>query len=162
MSLKDLIFQKGGIGVSMSREETIERLNPLIKQHMKLNHAYNDVIARLSDRAIADELAAQQRTARMDVGKLMETVLSAGGLAYNGVDLEPDSVHLGDDDDTMLFALRDLEETFLKTVSDASTPDHQIRSKAILGVVENNSRQRFSVLKDHTNRRRRKTSSLGN
>lgn len=158
MSLKDLIFQKGGIGVSMSREETVERLNPLIEQHMKLNHAYNDAIARLSDRTIADELATQQRTARMDVGKLMETVLSAGGLAYSGTDLEPGDVHTGDGDDEMLFTLRDQEEAFLKMVSDASSPDHQMRSKAILGVVENNSRQRFSVLKDHTNRRRRKTS----
>jgi hypothetical protein len=159
MSLKDLIFQKGGIGVSISRAETVARLNPLIKQHMMLNHAYNNAIARLDDRAIADELAAQQRTARMDVGKLMETVFSAGGQAYNGVDLEPDTFYLGDHDDDMLFALRDQEEAFLQMVSDALTPDHQIRSKAILGVVENNSRQRFSILKHYTNRRHRKTSA---
>ncbi len=156
MSLKDLIFQKGGIGVSMSRQETIERLNPLIEQHMALNHGYNFAIAHLSERPIADDLAALQKVARVDVGKLMETVFSCGGVAYNGVDLEPDDFHLGADDDAILFALLDEEQALLKALIEAMTLPHQIRTRAILNVVQTNSQQRVNYLKNQTMRRRRK------
>ncbi len=156
MSLKDLIFQKGGIGVSMSRRETVERLNPLIKQHMALNHGHNFVVAHLGARAVADDLAALQKVARVDVGKLMETVFSCGGVAYNGVDLEPEDFHLGDDDDAMLFELLDREQAFLQALTEELTQPHQIRTKAVLTLLQTNSQQRVTYLKEQTRRRRRK------
>lgn len=158
MSLKDLIFQKGGIGQSLSRQDTIDRLNPLIKQHMELNHAHNAVIGALSDADLAAALSAEQRIARMDVGKMMETVFSAGGVAYNGVELEPASYHLGDTDDDMLFELLD-RETALRDAVDAEFKldglEHQIRTKAILNNVLTHSQQRLDLLKTATKRRRR-------
>lgn len=159
MSLKDLIFQKGGIGQSLSRQDTIDRLNPLIKQHMELNHAHNAVIGALSDADLGAALAAEQRIGRMDVGKLMETVFSAGGVAYNGVELEPSSYHLGDTDDDMLFELLD-RETALRDAVDAEFKldglEHQIRTKAILNNVLTHSQQRLDLLKTATKRRRRR------
>ena len=156
MSLKDLIFQKGGIGQSLSRQDTIDRLNPLIKQHMELNHAHNAVIGALSDADLGAALSAEQRIARMDVGKLMESVFSAGGVAYNGVELEPSSYHLGDTDDDMLFELLDRETALRDAEFKLNGLEHQIRTKAILSNVLTHSQQRLDLLKTATKRRRRR------
>ncbi len=157
MGLKELIFNKGGIGVSMSRQETVERLNPLIAHHMAVNHAYQYAVTHLEARDVADELARLQKIARVDVGKLMESVFSAGGTAYNGVDLEPEDFALGDGDDAQLYDLLDREQAFLRALDDESSQPHQIRTTAILNVVRANSRQRIEVLKQNTLQRRRPT-----
>lgn len=155
MSLKDLIFQKGGIGVSMSRSETVERFNPLIKRHMELNHYYTSAIRQLDDAEITARLSELQRTARMDVGKMMETVFSAGGTAYNGVELEPEAFSVDRDEDTMLFQLQELEENLQDALDDDLKLDHQIRSKAILEVVRTHSQERLNDLRGWTRGRRR-------
>ena len=159
MALKDLIFNKGGIGVSMTREETVERLNPLIKQHMELNHGYAYVTGHLREAKIGDQLNRLQKTARVDVGKLMETVFSAGGVAYNGVELEPDAYDLGDDDDTMLFALRDQEEALRDALAEEMDLNHHIRTLATLKLVHQHSQERLDYLKTITRKRRRPTGS---
>jgi hypothetical protein len=159
MGLKDLIFNKGGIGPSLSRRETIERLNPLIRQHMELNLYYNFVIDHITDPTVAASLSDLQKVARADVGKMMETVFSCGGVAFNGVELEPADYTLDGDDDAMLFALRDHEESFSETIEADLELDHQIRTKAILNLVLTNSQKRLNVLKTLTKRRRRPQST---
>ena len=155
MALKDLIFQKGGIGVSMSRQDTIKRLNPLIQAHSRLNHYYNFGIRHLKEPALAEALARHQKTARTDVGKLAESVLSCGGVPYNATELEPEAFTLPQGDDAMLFELLDREQAFHDQLSDESKLDHQIRSQAVINVILANSAARLSVLKDATRRRRR-------
>ena len=155
MALKDLIFQKGGIGKAMSRQETVERLNPLIEQHMALNHYHNYVIEHTGEADIAERLATLQKRARMDVGKIMESVFSAGGVAYNGVAMDPEDFRLSEDDNEMLFDLFDRERAFRETLEDELELDHQIRTQAILNNVLANSNERLNFLKDITKRRRR-------
>lgn len=155
--LVKLLFNRGGIGPSMSRAETVERLNPLIEQHMRLNKSYNTAIEGLSDDDIVEQLSAFQKTARADVGKLAETVLSAGGTAYNGVDLRGVTFDLGGDDTDMLFALRDREQALHDDVTDELDNNHQMRTRAILEVVQNNSAERLDYLKGQTQRRNRRT-----
>lgn len=155
MALKDLIFQKGGIGVSMSRKDTVERLNPLIQSHSRLNHYYNYGIRHLSEPAVAEALARHQKTARTDVGKLAESVLSCGGVPYNATDLEPEAFALPQGDDAMLFELLDREQAFHDQLRDELEHDHQIRSQAIINALLANSAARLDVLKDATRRRRR-------
>lgn len=159
MGLKDLIFNKGGIGPAMSRRETVERLNPLIQRHMELNHNYNFVINHVTEPTVAATLSDLQKVARTDVGKLMETVFSCGGVAYNGVELEPEDFALSPDDDAMLFELRDHEAAFSELIEEDLELDHQIRSQAILNLVLTNSQKRLNVLKDLTKRRRRPQST---
>lgn len=159
MGLKDLIFNKGGIGPSLSRRETVERLNPLIRQHMELNLYYNFVIDHVTDPTAAASLSDLQKVARADVGKMMETVFSCGGVAFNGVELEPDTYTLPEDDDAMLFALRDHEESFSELIEADLDHDHQIRTKAILNLVLTNSQMRLNTLKSLTKRRRRPQST---
>ena len=51
-----LLFTRGGIGKSMSRAETIEHLNPLIEQHMRLNRSYEYAIEHASEEGIVGRL----------------------------------------------------------------------------------------------------------
>lgn len=145
--LKRLIFNRGGIGKSLTRTETIERLNPILEQHVRLNRYYDSVIDHCSEPDIVERLEAFQKTARTDAGKLSETILSLGGVAYNGTDLRDETFDLGEDDDEMLSKLRDLEQEFHNTVQDERDLNHQMRTDAILQVVEENSADRLDYLK---------------
>lgn len=152
-----LIFNRGGIGTSMSRAETVEHINPLIEQHMRLNKSYDYAIDHLSDEEIVERLEALQKTARTDVGKLSETVLSAGGSAYNGVELRNETFDLGDDDTEILFQLRDREQEFQNALTEELDLNHQIRTEAILENVRAHSAERLDYLKGVTKTRHRRT-----
>lgn len=147
MGLKEAFLNKGWAGRTLSRNETIERFNPLIRMLHELNHAYNYTINHISDRDTASRLDAFQKTARTDVAKLNETVLSAGGVAYNGVDINAEDFNLGDEDGPMIHRLREGEEDFLQHLSAELDAEHQIRSRAILSVVQSNSRDRLDYLR---------------
>ena len=154
--VKQVLLKKGWAGRTISRQETIERLNPLVEQHMALNHAYNYVIAACSEQDITDHLAGFQKVARVDVGKLMETVFSCGGVAYNGVDMEPEDYTLDEDDDEMLFQLRDQEQAFRDALAAEDDLEHQMRTRALLTLLQTNSQERLDYLKVNTKRRRRR------
>ena len=154
MGIKDAFLNKGWAGRTIDRRATIERLNPLIRMHHELNHAYNHAINRVSDAETAGRLEAFQRIARADIGKLSESVLSAGGVAYNGLDLETGGDD-GDDEKTIIRRLRDSEEAFQRRLKDELGENHQIRSRAILAVVLGNSSDRLEYLGDITKTRTR-------
>ncbi|WP_457653911.1 hypothetical protein [Rhodocaloribacter sp.] len=156
MGLKEVFLKKGWAGRTISREETVERLNPLIRQLTELMYDYRYVVEHLSERAVAAALDAALKTLRADIGKLSETVLSNGGVAYNGTDLDPAAFDLGSDDDEMLFNLLDAEQAFQERIAAEKEVEHQMRTRAILGVVAQNSRDRLVLLRTHTSRRRRK------
>lgn len=147
MGLKDAFLNKGWAGKTISREETIERINPIIRRHSELNHAYGYAVNHVSERATASELEALQKTARADVGKLSETVLSAGGVSYNGVELEAEDFALAENEGEMIPQLEEQEEQFQQLVSDELRENHQIRTRAILSVVQANSRARLDYLR---------------
>ena len=147
-----LLFNRGGFGQSMSRTETIERLNPLIEQHMRLNRSYSYVIEHLSEVGVVDRLKALQKRARADVGKLSETVLSAGGAAYSGVELRHETFDLGDDDAEMLTQLLEREQTLHELGL-----NHHLRTEAILENVQANSQERLDYLKGVTKGRHRRS-----
>ncbi len=146
-TLKELLLGRGWAGKTISREETVERINPLIEQHIKLNHYYRAASRSHSNAEVSRRLEDLLKTARTDVGKLSETVFSAGGSAYNGTDLEPEDFDLGDEDAEMLSALRDLEKDFHEAVThERNEVEHQMRTRAILEVVQGNSNERLDTL----------------
>jgi len=157
--VKSALLKKGWAGRTLSREETVERLNPLIKQHMALNHAYTYVVGACSEEDVAAALAGMQKTARIDVGKLMETVFSCGGVAYNGVDMEPEAFALDPEDNEMLFELRDQEQAFRDALAEELTLEHQMRTRAVLTRLQTNSQKRFDYLKVNTKKRRPKAAT---
>lgn len=147
--IKEILLGRGWAGKTITRAETVERLNPLIEQHVKLNHNYEYAIRHHGDASVVDTLKSLQKTARGDVGKLSETVLSAGGAAYNGTDLDAEDFDLGDDDTEMLAQLDDLETEFRNAVrTERREIEHQMRTRAILEVVLANSEERIQVVRE--------------
>lgn len=159
MSFLDAILNKGGAGRSLSRHESAERLNPVLRRHVELNLAYDDATRRIGSVDVTRQMEHFQKKARADVGKLRETIYSMGNVAYTGTDLEPDDVRLGEDDDAMLFALLDREQALLDAVEaelNLKRPNrHHIRTMAILNHVLTNSQERLTYLKGVTRDRRR-------
>jgi len=155
MGLKEAILKKGWAGRTISRDETVTQLNPLIKQLTEMLHAYNYAIGHLSDRELCQVLETHTRTLRGDIGKLCETVYSCGGVAYTGVDLEPGNVNLGSEDAGMLLGLQSAEEGLQKALEAETEVEHQIRTRAILANVGANSTERTNVLRVHTSTLRR-------
>ncbi|PSQ63560.1 MAG: hypothetical protein BRD27_00690 [Bacteroidetes bacterium QH_10_64_19] len=147
--IKEAILNRGWAGKTITRSETVERLNPLILQFLKLNHSYQAVIRSHGDAAVTEALQRVQKTARVDVGKLSETVLSCGGTPKNGTDLEPGDFDLGDDEIDMLARLETLETEFNDALArELDEVEHQMRTRGLLEAVESNSSERLALLSD--------------
>lgn len=147
MAIKDLLLKKGWAGKTITRKETVDRLNPLLRRHHEINYTYDAAASRLQNREAVDRIDAFQRVARADAGKLSESVLSCGGVPETGVDMEPADFNPGDNDQSIVDHLKDLEQSFLDALSGEKKVDHQMRSRAILEVVEKNTRERLDYLK---------------
>lgn len=146
--IAEALLGRGWMGRTISREETVERINPFIKEHILLNHAYRAVIRVADDRRVVEALESLLKTARADVGKLSETVFSAGGTAYNGTDIEPGDVDLGNDLPDALDELVEREQAFRDRLHDERRNiEHQMRTRAILELVRDNSDERLDVIK---------------
>lgn len=147
MGFKELFLQKGWAGKTISRQETIERITPLIHQLVALNHYYTYAADHLSDESTAERFRELLKTSRTDLGKLNETVLSCGGASYHGTDLEPEDFTLDGDAPEMLNRLQELEQDFQDALAaQLDSGDHQMRTRAILSVVQTNSRTRLEHL----------------
>lgn len=144
--IKELLLKKGWAGKTISRAETVTRLNPLVERHIKLNLLYDSATRRVSDPAVREALAASQKIARANVGKLAETIFSSGGSAYSGVDLDPNAEYPGMEPDSMFNTLTDAETAFRDAVLDERKVEHQMRTRAILGVVAASSAERLEML----------------
>ena len=147
--IKEVLLGRGWAGKTVSRAETVERLNPLLLQFLKLNHNYEYVIRTHSDTAATEALKRVQKTARADVGKLNETILSCGGSPENGTNLEPEDFDLGTDELEMLYRLEDLETEFNEAlVHERKEIEHQMRTRGILEALKSNSDERLTLLGD--------------
>ena len=160
MSFLDTIFRKGRMGATISRTETAERLQPILKKHVWLNHYYRHATEQLENRALAQHLGEELRTARSDVSKLNETILSAGHTPFSGTQIEPSDIEMPAGDYGLLFHLLDAEEDLHDALAAESDIEHQMRTRAILGVLKTNSERRLRALKDATEGRRRPEESL--
>jgi hypothetical protein len=149
------ILNRGGAGRSMTREESVEALVPLVVEHQRLLLAYEAAIRTLGDRGLADRLNDGMNRARTELGKLRETIFSLGGDSPNGVGLDTD-VHLGTTDAEIVHALDERERAYRDALArNLALPHHQLRSTAI---IENNikgTKARLDVLHPVVTRMRR-------
>lgn len=161
MSFLDTIFRKGRMGRTISREETAERLNPILEEHVWLNHYYRHATERLENKSLAEHFAEELRTARNDVGKVNETILSAGYTPFSGTDIEPEDIEMSREGDYgLLYDLLDAERNYLDSLNGEKEIEHQMRTRAILDVLRTNSQRRLDALKEATEGRRRPSESL--
>ena len=147
--VKELLLGRGWAGKTISRSETVEHLNPLIRQHIELNHYYRAAVRDHGDPAVVEALQRVQKTARADVGKLTETIHSCGGTPYNGTDLEEDDFELEGTGTEMLRTLQEKECAFQDTlVHERKNVEHQMRTRGILEALTSNSKERLTLLED--------------
>ena len=147
MSVKEALLQKGWAGYTISRAETIDRINPILHQLIPLNNLYDFAIAHVQDKAVAERLEAFQRFSRNDVGKLAEVVFSCGGTPYSGTELDPAELDLGTGDSYIVSYLLEAETKYLQALRDEQKIEHQMRTRASLEVLEKNSQDRLVYLK---------------
>jgi len=144
--VKEALLNRGWAGKTLSRSETVEQLNPLIRQHVELNHHYGAAIRHCDDERVVDVLERLQKTARADVGKLSETVLSCGGTPYNGTDLSPEDFTLKGSLSDLFEELHDLETAFNDALAEEIDLEHQMRTRGVLEAVKSNSQDRLNAL----------------
>lgn len=147
------ILNKGGAGRYATREETAERLIPLVRSHHELLLAYDNALANLDDGNALALLDALMPRARTESGKLSETVFSMGATPPNGTDLEPAGSGSRDTDAELLYHVLNLERDYCETLSgEIDAIHHQERTRAILKVVRDGSEARLEVVRSLTNR----------
>jgi hypothetical protein len=127
MGIKELILKKGWAGRTISRPETVEQLNPIIQYMSGVLFQYTS-----SPEFVDTE---QIRTLRMDIGKMSETIASCGGVParHSGGGDAPENIRSAE------LHLRDLLQLEQKI-------EHQMRTRAILGVVLTNTEARISAI----------------
>ena len=153
--LKELLLQKGWAGKTISRSETVDRLNPILERFIRLNYTYDAAERQAQDDDLASGIALHQKTARADSGKLAETIFSCGGTAFSGTSLEPREFEAGGSDVEIVENLIELERDFQLTLEAEDEIEHQMRTRAIISVVRDNSEKRLEFLRE-TNKKVRK------
>jgi hypothetical protein len=146
MGIKDLLLNKGWAGTTLSRSETVDRINPVLLSLTTLMHGYEAAKGALPDDAAASVDDAL-KLLRGDLGKLSETVLSCGGVAYSGVDQEPPAP-AGGEASYVAGELVRREEAFRSVLEGERKVEHQIRTRAVLENVSRNSSDRLRLLRD--------------
>lgn len=145
MGIKELLLQKGWAGRTISREETIERLNPIMRIMTEMLHLYA-AVRRGVDADVRREVDAVMKTLRTDIGKVAETVFSSGGTAYSGTELEPDDFAPGEDG---WKSLRDAEDVLAAALGEEQDVEHEMRTRAILAKVAANHEDRMKLIRRH-------------
>ncbi|MFW5955357.1 MAG: hypothetical protein ACOCSK_01300 [Rhodothermales bacterium] len=145
--MKEVFLKKGWAGKTLSRVDSIARINPILEQHNALNYTYDAATARLQNADVRLSLEQHQKIARADAGKLSESILSMGGVPRSGVGMERTDFDPGESSEEIRNTLLRLEEQFLKALADEHGANHQMRNRAILQNVEKNTRARADYLK---------------
>ena len=141
------ILNKGGAGRYISREESVERLQPIAAAHLDLVYAYDAAAAAL-DGPARERLDAVLPYLRIETNKVFETILSLGGTAAMGTEREPAGPATGDVG-SVVRRLREAETGFGALLRDeADAVHHQERTRAILEHNARASESRLGVLRD--------------
>ncbi len=144
MGIKGLVLNKGWAGITITREQTAERLNVLIRTLIELMYYYDAALGSGGSGPDLDQVQETMPVLRADIGKLSETIHSCGAVAYSGTDLDPDSFSSGENDWS---AVRDMEEEFIEALTDEKKTEHQMRTRAILGALASNAGERLHILR---------------
>jgi len=144
MSIKGIVLNKGWAGKTISREQTAEQLNALMPKLIELMYYYDSLLASGGFGSGLEEVQEAMPVLRADIGKLSETIFSCGAVASSGADLNPDSFSIPENESR---SIQDLEEKFIEALAEEKKTEHQIRTRAILGVLASNAEERLLVLR---------------
>lgn len=137
MGLKKVLLKQGWAGKTISRTETASRLHPHIRTMATLLHAYNHLLKSTADHNV--EFEAHLKTLRADIGKVNETIVSAGASTDRSPDL--DRAHTL----TTWTHLVDAEQSLLNSLKQENNVEHQMRTRAILQNVLEHAASRLDT-----------------
>ena len=133
MSIKEILLNKGWAGRTISRPETVIQLNPHIQTMVNLLHAYNILAERDSGGYEKSSMGDQVRILRMDIGKMSETISSCGGIPERS---PQSSIVRGSAEWSDIVAV---EKSLLNMILAEKEIEHQMRTRAILSKVQENT-----------------------
>jgi hypothetical protein len=136
MGIKEIVLKKGWAGRTISRQETAERVNPLVGELIGLMCLYGDMSG-----ADTEQWKRPISVLKMDVGKLCEVVNSNGGHALTGAD-----ENFQEDGSFSTDTILEREKAFGELLRAEKQFEHQMRTRAILDVVAVNSADRVKTL----------------
>ena len=142
------VLNKGGWGLSLTRADSVETLQPILRAHYKMLNAY-EFARQQAGNGFPDRVEGSLRTLRTDIGKIAETILSFGGTPYNGTDIEPGAT--GDTSASPAQRIERLEETerdLYGLLENGMNVPQQIRTLSTLKLLRNHSDERISVLRE--------------
>ena len=145
------ILNKGGAGRYISREESVERLQPIVVRQLDLVYLYDAVVARLAEGPAKERLTSIMPNLRTELSKLYETLFSLGGTAPTGVERDALATDPGTTDEERLHALIEAEAAFDTVLrEEADDVHHQERTRAILIHNADASASRLGLLREFT------------
>lgn len=144
------VLNKGGAGRYISREESVERLQPVVTRQLDLVYLYDAAVSHLADGPAKERLQSIMPYLRTELGKLYETIFSLGGTASTGVERDARGADPGSTDGERLAALVDAEVEFGAALrEEADAVHHQERTRAILLHNADASDKRLGVLREY-------------
>ena len=146
------VLNKGGAGYSISREETVERLKPHVERGLELLRSYSAALPGMQDREAVDRIEALLPYFRTELGKLYESIFSAGGTVPTGTEIDFSSRIAADGNS--LQRLTEREREFSRALEEeVDSVHHQERTRAILRSVAAGSKGRLDALRELGSRR---------
>ena len=143
------VLNKGGAGRYISREESVERLQPIVASQLHLLRAYDHASKRLADGSVRQRFEEViLPNIRTELNKLYETVFSLGGAAPTGSEMDWTAADLDGDDETLLKTLLERDREFGRQLSEEMDGvHHQERTRAILGHNASKAEDRQTLLR---------------
>ncbi len=143
------ILNKGGAGHYISREESVERLIPIIADQLGLLRDYDHVAKRLQSPVVRQRFEeVVLPNVRTELNKLYETILSLGGTAPTGAQMDWSDSDLSGNDTELLKEMLTRDRAFGgRLTEEAEAVHHQERTRAIIGHNAAKSGDRLNMLR---------------
>ena len=136
--VKSAILKKGWAGRTLSREATVAELDSVLQQHLTLQAAYSRAAEGCQDAGQLKELGQIGKRARLDAGKLAETILSCGGCPAR------ESNH---GKHHSVPEIADMERAFAEVLRRQRNLEHQMRTRAVLTRLAESSEERLVFIR---------------
>ena len=142
------VLNKGGWGLSLARADSVETLQPILRAHYQQLNAY-EFARQQAGNGFPDRVESALRTLRTDIGKIAETILSFGGVPYNGTDIDPGAT--GDTSVPPAERIERLdasERELYGLIDEGMNKPQQIRTLSTLKLLRNHSDDRLAILRE--------------
>lgn len=142
--MTNFLLNRGGAGKSITRQETAEAMNDLVRRLISIMRTYERLSVAIADVDAGLQIDAMQNRTRTDIAKLSEIILSTGGVTQR----EADPVSSGEDPDQLIRALNEAERSFRDALEESLKLKHHYRTIAVLETLHKNTDGRIALVRE--------------